>query len=51
MMETGKISRRIEYFMEKREISTADLASETGLEKKFIETMLAEDIYPPPSGR
>jgi len=47
MMETGKISRRIKYFMEKREISTADLANETGLKKEFIETMLDEDIYPP----
>ena len=46
-MSTGKISQRIKYFMEKRQINTDDLAVETGLEKTFIETMLAEDVYPP----
>lgn len=46
-MNTGKISRRIKYFMEKRQIDVDNLAKETGLEKGFIETMLAENIYPP----
>lgn len=46
-MNTGKVNRRIKYFMEKRQIGIEDLAKETGLEKSFIETMLAEDIYPP----
>ncbi|CCK81970.1 MULTISPECIES: cupin domain-containing protein [Desulfobacula] len=46
-MNTGKISQRIKYFMEKRQIDVDNLAKETGLEKDFIETMLAENIYPP----
>lgn len=46
-MNTGKISQRIKYFMEKRQIDVDNLAEETGLEKDFIETMLAENIYPP----
>jgi transcriptional regulator with XRE-family HTH domain len=46
-MNTGKISQRITYFMEKRQITTEDLAKETNLEKDFIETMLAKNIYPP----
>lgn len=46
-MKTGKISQRIKYFMEKNQVSTEDLAKETGLEKNFIEAMLAKDIYPP----
>ncbi len=46
-MNTGKISQRIKYFMEKRQIDVDNLAKETGLEKNFIETMLAENIYPP----
>lgn len=46
-MNTGKISQRIKYFMEKRQVSIEDLATATGLEKDFIETMLAENVYPP----
>ena len=46
-MSTGKISKRIMSFMEKREVSIDLLAKETGLDKEFIEAMLAENIYPP----
>jgi transcriptional regulator with XRE-family HTH domain len=46
-MNTEKISQRIKYFMGKRQISIETLAKNTGLEKDFIETMLAENIYPP----
>lgn len=46
-MNTGKISQRIKYFMEKRHVGIEDLATATGLEKDFIETMLAENVYPP----
>lgn len=46
-MSTGKISQRIQYYMEKREIDTAELAKGTGLDQEFITTMLTKDIYPP----
>ncbi|THB78863.1 MAG: cupin domain-containing protein [Desulfobacteraceae bacterium] len=46
-MTTGKISQRIQYFMEKREMTSDGLASETGLDKAFIDTMLTRDVYPP----
>ncbi len=46
-MSTAKISQRIRYFMEKREIDSEKLAEGTSLDKEFIETMLNEDIYPP----
>lgn len=46
-MSTEKISKRIINFMEKREVSIDLLAKETGLDKEFIESMLAENIYPP----
>lgn len=46
-MSTAKISKRITYYMEKRDIGIAQLAAATGLDKDFIATMLAENIYPP----
>jgi len=46
-MSKGKISQRITYFMEKSNVSTDKLAADTGLSKDFIETMLAENVYPP----
>ncbi len=46
-MSTGKISQRIQYFMEKRGIDTRELAEATGLDTQFIETMLSANIYPP----
>ncbi|WP_163337781.1 cupin domain-containing protein [Desulfopila sp. IMCC35008] len=46
-MSTGKISKRIEFFMEKREIDIDQLATQTELDKQFLETMLKESIYPP----
>ncbi|WP_300457166.1 cupin domain-containing protein [Desulfobacula sp.] len=46
-MNTGKISQRIKYFMEKRHVGIEDLATATGLKKDFIETMLDENVYPP----
>ena len=46
-MSTGKISKRIAYFMEKREIDIDQLAQKTELDKEFLETMLKEHLYPP----
>lgn len=46
-MNTVKISQRIRYFMEKREITAEGLASGTGLDRAFIDTMLSRDVYPP----
>lgn len=46
-MSSGKISKRIRYFMEKRQVDLDKLVEETGLEKEFVEAMLKEDIYPP----
>ncbi|MDY0223675.1 MAG: cupin domain-containing protein [Desulfobacterium sp.] len=46
-MEKGKVSRRIRYFMEKREIDLAALAGLTGLKQDFLDTMLNENVYPP----
>ncbi|MEA1969053.1 MAG: cupin domain-containing protein [Thermodesulfobacteriota bacterium] len=46
-MEKGKVSSRIRYFMEKRDISIEKLAELTGLEPLFLDTMLKEDVYPP----
>ncbi|WP_022666822.1 cupin domain-containing protein [Desulfospira joergensenii] len=46
-METGKISQRIKYYMEKREMDLSDLAGETGLDKEFLDTMIKEETFPP----
>ncbi|SLM31841.1 HTH-type transcriptional regulator [Desulfamplus magnetovallimortis] len=46
-MQTGKVSKRIEDFMEKRDISIEQLAELTSLDKAFLQTMLNESIYPP----
>lgn len=46
-MSAEKVSQRIRYFMEKRDISIDRLAEGTGLKKDFIETMLSENVYPP----
>ena len=46
-MSAEKVSQRIRYFMEKRDISIDRLAEGTGLKKDFIETMLNENVYPP----
>jgi len=46
-METGKVSSRIRYCMEKRGMDLETLASLTGLETSFLDTMLRENVYPP----
>jgi len=46
-LKTGKVSQRIRYFMEKREIDLTNLASLTGLDREFLDTMLNENVYPP----
>ena len=46
-MKPGKISQRIQYFMDKQQITAQALAKATGLEQVFIETMLESDVYPP----
>lgn len=46
-MKKGKVSQRIEYFMEKRGLSLEKLSELTGLEQSFLDTMLKENIYPP----
>ena len=46
-MSAEKVSQRIRYYMEKRDISIDRLAEGTGLKKDFIETMLNENVYPP----
>ena len=46
-METGKVSKRIQNFMAKREIDITELSELTGLKQDFLETMLKENIYPP----
>jgi transcriptional regulator with XRE-family HTH domain len=46
-MQTGKISQRIKTYMEKRNMSLANLADQTGLSAHFLETMLTKDVYPP----
>jgi len=47
MMETGKISQRITYFMEKRQMDMQSLSRKTGLDKGLLDTMLTENVYPP----
>lgn len=46
-MKTGKVSQRIQYFMEQRQMDIAALSGATGLDPDFIQTMLDEDVYPP----
>ncbi|MFN2355570.1 MAG: helix-turn-helix domain-containing protein [Desulfopila sp.] len=46
-MSTATINTRIQYFMEKKDVSIDQLTEATGLDKAFIQTMLAENIYPP----
>jgi len=46
-MKTGKVSGRIRYFMEKRNMDLEALAALTELDISFLETMLQEDVYPP----
>ena len=46
-METGKISQRIKYYMEKREMDLSGLAGATGLDKNFLDTMIKEETFPP----
>ena len=46
-MQAGKISQRIKYYMEKREMDLNGLAGETGLKEEFLDTMLTEEVYPP----
>ena len=46
-MSTDKISKRIEYFMEKRGVDLDQLVAKTDLDKEFLTTMLKENIYPP----
>ena len=46
-MQTGKVSKRIKTYMEKRQMDVQGLADTTSLDPNFIETMLKEDVYPP----
>lgn len=46
-MKTGKVSGRIRYFIEKRNMDLEALAALTELDISFLETMLQEDVYPP----
>ncbi len=46
-MSAEKISQRIRYYMEKRDIGVDRLAESTGLDREFIATMLKENVYPP----
>lgn len=46
-MNTGKVSQRIQYFMEKRQMDVAALSEATSLDNGFIQVMLDEDVYPP----
>ena len=46
-MQTGKVSKRIKTYMEKRQMDVQGLAQKTGLAQNFIETMLKEEVYPP----
>ena len=47
IMKTGKVSKRINIYMEKRQMDVQGLADTTGLDPKFIETILKENVYPP----
>ena len=46
-MQTGKVSQRITYFMEKRDLDLQNLSQLTGLDTAFLETMLKDNVYPP----
>lgn len=46
-MKEGKVSQRIRYFMEKREMDLKTLADLTKLDQGFLDTMLKENVYPP----
>lgn len=46
-MAAEKVSRRIRYYMDQREIDIYKLASLTGLDIEFLDTMLETDILPP----
>jgi mannose-6-phosphate isomerase-like protein (cupin superfamily) len=47
MMQTGKVNQRISYFMEQRQMNIETLSQKTGLDSGLLDTMLAEDVYPP----
>ena len=47
-MNSGKVSQRILTFMEKRDMDIQGLGKAAGLDPDFIDTMLKEDVYPPP---
>lgn len=46
-MNLGKVSQRIQYIMDKRDVSLEKLSELTGFEQNFLDTMLKKDIYPP----
>lgn len=46
-MQTGKLSQRIRYFMEKRGMDIQTLAEGANLNPDFITTMMEEEVYPP----
>ena len=46
-MQSGKISQRIKYYMDKHNMDMEALAGETGLKVDFLETMVTENVYPP----
>ena len=46
-MAAEKVSRRIRYYMDQRKIDIDKLASLTGLDREFLDTMLDADLLPP----
>lgn len=45
-MNTEKVAQRIQFFMEKKGVSIADLAERTGLVPGFIESIRSKNAYP-----
>lgn len=46
-MNSGKVSRRIDYFMKQRDMEMEKLAELTGLDLEFLTDMMEKDVYPP----
>ena len=45
-MKTEKVGQRIKSYMEQKALTAEELAHRAGLEPAFLQTIIAEDIYP-----
>ena len=45
-MNTEKLAQRIQFFMEKKGLSSSDISERTGLEPGFFESIQSKNVYP-----